>query len=352
MNTQSTGDNGELYISVGSNTNGGLPGPLSASQLMIENYFSAAILIANLGQPGFNGFITYDKPNDGNPINGFGPKGVEVFGAGTRNPFRVLKHSNGNIYATDNGPNPGFGYMATGCGASQSIPDMYSFDELNLIKRGGFYGHPNFKRAQTDPRQCVWRSADALSEDGYTEPLLKLASSTDGLIEFESDHFNGQMRGDLIVSKYKDGLYRVILSDDGTVNVNSDPAIELIGDDGLDVTQAPDGSLMDARYEANAVFFYKPDEAATTYMDIKTVFPRRGGLAGGSKLMIFGVNFDGAPVVTVGGLVCTSPVRVSTKRIDCTLPTGGLGRADVVVTIGAASDTYAKGYRYITGIPA
>jgi Glucose / Sorbosone dehydrogenase/IPT/TIG domain len=352
MNTQSTGDNGELYISVGSNTNGGLPGPLSASQLMIENYFSAAILIANLGQPGFNGFITYDKPNDGNPITGFGPKGVEVFGAGTRNPFRVFKHSNGNLYATDNGPNPGFGYMATGCGAGQSIPDAYSFDELNLIKRGGFYGHPNFKRAQTDPRQCVWRSADALSEDGYTEPLLKLASSTDGLIEFESDHFNGQLRGDLILSKYKDGLYRVILSDDGTVNVNSVPAIELIGDDGLDVTQAPDGSLMDARYEANAVFFFKPDEAPTTKMDVKTVFPRRGGLAGGSKLMIFGVNFDGGtPIVTVGGNACTNAVQVSTKKIECTLPAGIVGRADVVVTIGAASDTYVKGYRYITGRP-
>jgi Glucose / Sorbosone dehydrogenase/IPT/TIG domain len=318
---------------------------------MIENYFSAAILIANLGEPGFNGFITYDKPNDGSPITGFGPKGVEVFGAGTRNPFRVFKHSNGNLYATDNGPNPGFGYMATGCGAGQSIPDMYSFDELNIIKRGSFYGHPNFKRAQTDPRQCVWRSADALSEDGYTEPLLKLASSTDGLIEFESDHFSGQLRGNLILSKYKDGLYRVILLDDGTVNVNSDPAIELIGDDGLDVTQAPDGSLMDARYETSSVFFYKPDEAATTKMDVKTVFPRRGGLAGGSKLMIFGVNFDGAPVVTVGGKVCTNPVRVSTKKIECILPAGVLGRADVVVTIGAATDTYAKGYRYITGRP-
>jgi hypothetical protein len=66
------GDNGELYIGVGSNTNGGLPGALSASLIMTENYFSAAVLVAHLGVPGFNGFITYDGQNNANPVGGFG----------------------------------------------------------------------------------------------------------------------------------------------------------------------------------------------------------------------------------------------------------------------------------------
>jgi IPT/TIG domain/Glucose / Sorbosone dehydrogenase len=347
------GDNGELYIAVGSNTNGGIPGELSASRLMRENYFSAAILLANLGQPGFNGFITYNAPIDGDPITGAGPKGVEVFGAGLRNPYGVLFHSNGKVYATENGPNPGFGDMATGCGVGQQIPDAYEVDELNLIKRGSYYGHPNFKRAVTDARQCTWRAASLPSGNGYTAPLMKLASSTDGIIEFESDHFNGQMRGDLILSKYTDGFFRVILSPDGeTVNRSSDPAIPLVGDNGLALTQAPDGSLIDARYTTNNCYFFKPIEATSTTLDIKSVFPRRGSVAGGSKLWIFGVNFaGGTPVVTVGGKACTGVVLMSAKKIECTLPVGTVGNKDVVVTIGAKKDTFANGYRYITGKP-
>jgi hypothetical protein len=39
---------------------------------MRENYFSAAILVANLARPGFDGFIKYDADIDGSPVAGFG----------------------------------------------------------------------------------------------------------------------------------------------------------------------------------------------------------------------------------------------------------------------------------------
>jgi Glucose / Sorbosone dehydrogenase/IPT/TIG domain len=342
-----------LYIACGSNTNGGIPGELSGSRKLRENFFSAAILVANLGRPSFNGFITYDAPVDGTPVAGFGPNGVEVFGAGLRNPFGIVFHSNGKVYATDNGPNPGYGDMATGCGAGQQIPDEYEKDELNLIKKGSYYGHPNFKRAETDPRQCIWRGASQPSSNGYSAPMMKLASSSDGIIEFESDHFNGQMRGDLILSKYTDGLFRVALSSDGeSVNPFSDPALSLGGDNGLAVTQAPDGSLIDARYSVNNCYIFKPNEVPSVDLDIKSVFPRRGGLAGGTKLMIFGVNFAGTPFVTVGENDCSDAVLISPMKIECVLPSGiTVGAKDVTVTIGSASDTFAKGYRYITGAP-
>jgi IPT/TIG domain len=231
-------------------------------------------------------------------------------------------------------------------------------DELNLIKRGGYYGHPNSKRAEKDPRQCVWRAASLPSDGkGYTGPMMKLASSTDGIIEFESDHFKGQMRGDLILSKYTDGLFRVILNADGTsVNPNSDPAIALnAGDNGLAVTQAPDGSLVDARHDTNSCYFFKPVETPSLTLDIKAVFPRRGSLAGGTKLSIFGVNFarTTAPVsVSIGGKACTNVVVVSTRKMECTLPMHTVvGKKDVMVTVGGQTDTFVKGYRYITGKP-
>lgn len=174
---------------------------------MRENYFSAAVLVANLGQPSFNGFISYSNPIDGDPVSGFGTNGIEVFAAGLPNPYGVVVHSYGKVYATDNGPNPGFGDMATGCGIGQQKPDEYEKNELNIFKRGAYYGHANHKRAETDPRQCIWRAASLPSGDGYTEPMMKLDSSTDGIIEFESDHFNGQLRGDLILSKYTESSY-------------------------------------------------------------------------------------------------------------------------------------------------
>ena len=92
--------NGELYIQCGGNTNGGIPGQLSSSQLQKENYFSAATLVANLGESCFEGDITYDSDIEGFPTSGFGPTGVEVFAAGNRNPFGIVLHSNGYLYGT------------------------------------------------------------------------------------------------------------------------------------------------------------------------------------------------------------------------------------------------------------
>jgi IPT/TIG domain/Malectin domain/Glucose / Sorbosone dehydrogenase len=345
------GDHGELYVPIGSNTNAGFPGGIMGSGRQLENYFSAAVLIANMGNAAFNGFITYDAPNNGNPITGFGPNGVEVFAAGTRNPFGVTLHTNGKVYATDNGPNAAYGPAALNCTA-QGLGVTES-DKLLLLQRGGYYGHPNHKRAETDPRQCIWRSPSLPSQNGYTAPLMKVQSSTCGIIEFESDHFNGQMRGDLILSKYNSELYRVILSPDGTaVNPYTDPAVPLAGNGGLAVTQAPDGSLIDARHTEGSCYIYKPVEAASSMMDIKSVFPRRGGLAGGSQLMIFGVNFGGLRNVTIGGSACSNATLVSPTKITCILPPGTVGRKDVTVSTSSASDTFVKGYRYITGRPA
>ena len=97
--------------------------------------------------------------------------------------------------------------------------------------------------------------------------------------------------------------------------------------------------------------YYEPQEPASSGLAIKSVFPSRGVLAGGSKLHTYGDNFkDGTVAVTVGGNVSGGAKVVSNKPIECTLPVGTLGTKDVVVTIGNASDTFS-GYRYITGKP-
>ena len=121
MNQITFGNMGELYINIGSNTNGGVPGSLSGSGRLKENYFSAATNVANLGHPSFDGFIEYNALDDGSPIN---TTGVSVFAPGLRNPYGLTLHSNGNLYGTDNGPNTGYG-TSKSKNSSMFVPNNY-----------------------------------------------------------------------------------------------------------------------------------------------------------------------------------------------------------------------------------
>lgn len=195
------------------------------------------------------------------------------------------------------------------------------------------------------------------SEEDHTAPIAKLPSSTNGICEFQTEHFGGQLRGQLIVGKWRAELRNVKLSGDGLSTVsglNSFPP-KLVDQGGLDVTQGPDGSLFVAGNGAGIqkIFYHKPVESvAAPGLKIKSVFPRRGPRSGGSKLKIFceNLNVNGPLSVKVGGNVCTGPV-VSGSIITCTIPSGA-GKADVTVTIGInTADSFKGGYRYTNGQP-
>lgn len=124
VNAIEFGDQGEIYIQIGSNTNGGIPGPLTGKQIQKENYFSAATVVAYAADPDFEGDIVYSAPDDGIPTT----KGVEVFASGERNPFGITLHSNGKLYGTENGPNLGYGPMQMGCNG-EFIPDVHAIDK-------------------------------------------------------------------------------------------------------------------------------------------------------------------------------------------------------------------------------
>lgn len=240
-----------------------------------------------------------------------------------------------------------------GCGPCQFIPGVQSSDKINLLQKGNYYGHPNLKRAavDSDPRQCKWRNPTEPSDSSFTAPVIILPSSTDGIIEYQADHFNGQLRGNLITSKYQDGLFRVILNPDGLgVDPQSMKPIPFCGDGGLDVTQAPNGNMIDVRLNTNTMYYYQPNEAPTSTLGVKAVFPQRGGNAGGTMLSVYGVNLNSgnsSPAVTIGGRNCPV-VSVLATKIVCTLP-GGSGTVDIVVTGSAGSYTFQRGFRYITG---
>jgi glucose/arabinose dehydrogenase len=204
INAIEFGNNGELYISVGSNTNGGKAGMMSTTLTLKENYLSSSIVVAYLQDPNFSGTIRYSQDDDGDLI----ANGIEVFAHGVRNAFGMIMHSNGNLYATDNGANVGYGNMLTGCGPNDFMMDKTDKDKLYLVTKGAYFGHPNPKRAAflNEPRQCVWHPATDTSTSEYTAPIAILESSVNGIIDYHANYFDGQLRDNLIVSKYGDGL--------------------------------------------------------------------------------------------------------------------------------------------------
>jgi glucose/arabinose dehydrogenase/uncharacterized protein involved in tolerance to divalent cations len=343
INGMDFGSNGELYIQIGGNTNAGVPGALSSSGKQDEGVLSAATVVAHLSRKNYDGNVKYDVNE--NQISGFD---VEVFASGERNPFDIVVHSNGNIYGTDNGPNNKYGKKSVDCVTSSLDPN--EADELNLLVKGAYYGHANRKRGETDPRQCKWRSAKEASDKEYTAPISMLDSSSNGITEFQTKHFGGQLRGNLLVGRYKGGLYQVVLSADGK-SVMSKPSI-LKKEGGVDVTQGPDGTIFCAENSKGQILYHTPSEKASDLLQVKSVFPRRGPNSGGSILTLYGENFNGDILtISVGGKVCPATSRTATK-LTCTLPSGK-GPADVMVVVtsnGTKSDVLTKGYRYISGV--
>jgi glucose/arabinose dehydrogenase len=329
------GNNGDLYIQIGGNTNAGVPGALSGSGIQQDNVLGSATLVAHVKMPNFNGALSYDSAT-GALLAG---SHVEVYSSGERNPFGIVQHSNGNLYGTDNGPNGGFGQKSTSCATGGGDPTEP--DKLNLLKPGTFYGHANRNRGE-----CVWRSSSEASSGVYKAALVMLPSSTDGIVEFDSAHFGGQLRGDLIVGQYQGKLYRVKLDSTGE-SVLSGPTILVTGGD-LDVTQGPDGTLFVAQISKSKIIFHKPSEPAAISVTLKSVFPRRGPLSGGSSLSLYGeiLTSVGSPTTVLVGSSPCPIMSANVTKLVCSLPPGS-GLVDVTVSYGSSYSILKKAYRYV-----
>ncbi|MGB2694265.1 MAG: flexitail domain-containing putative surface protein, partial [Dehalococcoidia bacterium] len=245
---------GKLYIAQGSQTDSGIV----EGGNWPETPLSAAILVADVSAPGFNGAITYSPagvPADDN-VNKTGGD-VSVFAPGTRNPFDLLVHSNGKIYATDNGPsgpNPSATCMTSVGGVSTS-------DELNLIEAGNYYGHPNRNRGRTDARQCTYHPGEEGNGLDFTGPidLLPAHCSCDGITEYIGTAFGGSMQGDLLIAGLQTSqVYRVELSGDGS-SVVSDTSLAGSFNAPLDVTTGADGTIYVAEFGGDKITYLAPD---------------------------------------------------------------------------------------------
>jgi glucose/arabinose dehydrogenase len=345
------GPDGRLYIAQGSTTNGGVVNPNPGIFQRPDVPTSGAILVADIKAPGFNGNITYSPPNTYSDTLDQTGGDVSVYAPGFRNPYGLVFHSNGKFYATDNGSNAGYGPASTSC-TTQGAADAAALDELDLVQAGNYYGHPNRNRGRTDPRQCVYHPGTEASNGGYTGPIeSNLPASSDGIAEYTSNKFGGQMQGDLLYAAWVNSeLHRLKLSADG-LSVVSDTTLASGLQNALDVAVDADGTIYVAEYGGNKITFFKPDETPVSAITVGSITQNAGPVSGGQAVTITGTNFttSAETAVTIGGQAVTNVVVQNSTTITATTPANTVGAKDVVVANSIGTATLTGGYTYAAG---
>lgn len=361
---------GDLLIAVGGFSNMGLPGYKLGGYW--ETSLSAAILIAKLSKPGFDGNIKYSNPNIprlAKKVSG----DVDLYSTGLRNTFAMTMAGSGEVYASDQGPNCSFGDTSSTCDdydeaeAAAWDPDAdidwpgkvkhgwlacpYSIgrpDKMVHITPGSWYGHPNIQRGG---QECAWidpfdhKTADDKSApSSYKKPMVTLKSSITALDEYRADHFCGKLRGNLIMSTYKGGkTYRMGVNG-GTATTTPD---EISASGGITFVENAYGDLIFPRLTEKTVFILRPDVATKPGLFIAGAVPFRHGKSGGTLITIGGRNFGSSPTVQIGGKNCAIKTKSQTE-IVCTVPGNGGGLKTIAITSGTESTGLGGAVLYMT----
>ncbi|NHC45881.1 Kelch repeat-containing protein [Motilibacter aurantiacus] len=263
------GPDGRLYIAQGGNTGAGAPNTAKTEfSDRAEQPLSAALLVANVKAPGFNGRCA--DPSDMSR-SGLGCD-VKTFATGLRNTYDFVISSKGLIY----GPNNGLGVVGsypasasapcTGMGDTRpwnqggNNPGLQN-DDLNLIEEGRYYGTPNPTRGECVFKDGSYQGVPAAAN--YAAPLFDLGPnrSANGIVEYRGSAFCGQLDTSLLITNYSvgDDVTLVQLSADGR-SVTS--AKRLVGGfkDPLPIAQGPDGTIVVGEFGGNAITILEPQD--------------------------------------------------------------------------------------------
>jgi cysteine-rich repeat protein len=308
------GPDGRLFIAQGGNTGAGAAND-STSEFgpRPEQPLSAAILVADVKAPGFDGSCVPGDDPLGVIMDETGiasrqvPCDVEVYASGLRNGYDFTFRSNGQLYAVDNGlgvegaypelppgyepgdscEGPVLGLENVAANNPGTRPDL-----LYRIEEGGFYGHPNPSRdecifyganpsaAQNGPvpetgglthfQEATTYPVGVPPDPNFRPALYSFGDhkSTNAILEYQSDVFCGALQGDLLVSYYSgfDQIRRLTLNGNGS-QVVSDVTLRRssIGAGGpsqlvdpLSMTQDPFGRIYVSELGAQQVTVFDP----------------------------------------------------------------------------------------------
>lgn len=338
---------GSLLVSVGGFTNGGAsyPGskPPPGSTIkgdalggVASNPLSAALVSCPWNQVTNIKYDQYVDPEKARIISGTECK---LYATGLRNSFGMTVHTNGNLYATDNGPNAGFGDFSTDC-VGGKVPAKNQPDSLFLVGRGRYHGHPNLNR-----KQCIRNPPTRV------KPLINLKSATTGIIEYRSNSFGGGIKGNLYISKFAsqgDGLLGEVKLKGNGGRDGVDYAPEFRNFSGVSLVEGPRGEMVMSRVWRTEVVIAYPVYRAPELTFMIGVHPKQGPSFGGTKVLISGHNFGESPSAKFGGTPCTNVVSLNDESFTCITPAKGKNEKVTVIVTGRAgvSPTYGSDYWY------
>lgn len=268
VNSLHFGDDNRLYIAVGGNTGAGAPNTANTEfGQMEEQPLSAAIVVADVFAAGFDGTC-----NNTSDIFGPPPCDVVPYATGLRNSYDFVFHSNGNMYATDNGlgvtgtypPSPEpecFGFGSTASYLNGGHNPGVQPDLLLLIKQGRYYGHPNPHRDECVFKDGFYQGVAPLPN--YEGPLYNLGDhkSSNAIIEYRgpqgctADFLNGQ----LLITNYSvgDDVFRVRLNESGDAVIEGTPLATGFNDP-LPMTMNPAGVIFVGEFGGQKVTSLQP----------------------------------------------------------------------------------------------
>lgn len=309
INSIHFGPDGKLYIAQGGNTGAGAPNEANTEfGTRAEQPLSAALLVADVYAPGFDGSCA-------TPENTYGPAPCDVvtFATGLRNAYDFVWHSNGFIYAPDNGlgvtgtypptPEPpceGFGDPAPWTEGGHNPGEQP--DILLLLEQGNYYGHPNPYRYE-----CVFKDGSyqgVAPLPNYVPPIYDLGKSrsANGTIEYKANSFNGALQGELLITNYSvgDDITRIRLSDDGRSVVS---AKQLVGgfNDPLPIVEGPDGTIYVGEFGGSVVTVLRPHNIGSwsTRQPLPVELLDVGGTALDGKLYVVAGKTSAGPQSTM-----------------------------------------------------
>ena len=235
---------------------------------------------------------------------------LRIFADGLRNAYDLVITDSGQLYTVDNGSNSGLGgdpIFVNGQATSQPNNGGSGDPEpLFLLTDGGYYGHPNPIRSNQDLSFTAYNDAgnpdtslavntvsnladrvpDSVNiQDGFvidpsrftgnanrltlsgtrierdsaqSNTLVNLGSSSNGLVEYNSNAFGGQLNGDLLVAQFNGNITRLNLSADGTsATQESIPGLTGLSTP-LDVTVGPNGTIFVAELGTASIQVFAP----------------------------------------------------------------------------------------------
>ncbi|MGF1587979.1 MAG: malectin domain-containing carbohydrate-binding protein [Pleurocapsa sp.] len=267
---------------------------------------------------------------------------IRIYADGFRNNYDLVLSESGKLYTIDNGSNGNLGGNPldangiptdqTGAGEATNTPNNGGTgnpEPLFLVEDGSYYGHPAPARSNQDLSWTVYDSngnpdtsltpntvanlsdlvpngvniqngfvidpskftndAARLLQSGiripYNSPqsntIVNLGSSSNGLVEYTGDAFDGALKGALIVTQFNGNVTLLNLSDDGTtleplIDPGDDGILgtaddEIIDSDGvfplitgqsqpLDVTVGPDGTIWVAEFGPDNINVFVPSD--------------------------------------------------------------------------------------------